>query len=101
MTRPAHYVALTFRITKDHGQFSAICEELGTASCGDTIDEAVKNIREAVLVDLNTLEKLGERARFFKERGIRMYPAPRKVAKRPPSIRFGDFVTTQNIRIPA
>lgn len=67
------YILLTLEITKEDGQYAAYCRELGTATCGDTLDEAQANIVEAVMLDLNTLEEIGERARFFKERGIKVY----------------------------
>jgi predicted RNase H-like HicB family nuclease len=68
----AHYISLTLEIRREDGQFAAYCRELGTATCGDTFEEAHKNIVEAVTLDLNTLEDIGERERVFKERGIRI-----------------------------
>jgi len=43
---------------------------LGTASCGDSFDEALANIAEATSEYLNTIERLGERTRIFKEKRI-------------------------------
>jgi predicted RNase H-like HicB family nuclease len=64
-------VALTIRLHEEDGQFLALCEELGVETFGDTQDEALAAIREAVLLYLNTLETEGERERVFKERGIK------------------------------
>ncbi len=64
------YIALTITIEGADGQYAARCAELGTATCGDSLDEAFENIKEAVTVDLNALEEIGERGRFFNERGI-------------------------------
>jgi len=74
------YIELTYVIAEEDGQFASHCEELGTASCGKTLDEALENLRDAVDLHLNTLEKLGERARFFRERNIRLktYHKPRR-----------------------
>jgi len=35
------------------------CPELGVASCGDSFDEALRNLREAVELYLENAEKLG------------------------------------------
>ena len=52
---------------------TAECQELGTTAFGRNLDEAEKRLREAILLHLNTLEDVGERARFFKEHSIRIY----------------------------
>ena len=72
------YILLTLEIKKEDGQYAAYCRELGTATCGDTLDEAQDNIVQAVILDLNTLEDIGERDRFFKERGIKVYRSASK-----------------------
>ncbi len=100
MARGVHYVTLTYRITKEGKKYSVICEELGTSTCGDSVDEAIKNIRDAIGVHLNSLEQLGERERFFRERGIRVYAAPRKTVTKPVSLNYGEFVTKQNVPVP-
>jgi predicted RNase H-like HicB family nuclease len=66
------YIELTFQICTEDGQYAARCVELGTATCGDTFEEAERNLRDAVSLDVNSLEAYGERSRFFRERGIRI-----------------------------
>lgn len=68
------YVVLTFKIYPEDGQYVSECRELGTASCGDTIDEALQNIREASVQFLNAIEANGERDRIFRKRNIPVYP---------------------------
>ncbi|MEK7794142.1 MAG: type II toxin-antitoxin system HicB family antitoxin [Candidatus Hydrogenedentota bacterium] len=63
-------MTLTYNIKAEDGQYSAVCEELDTASCGDTVDEALANLEEAIEVDLATQVDLGERDRFLRDRGI-------------------------------
>lgn len=75
------YIEVTFIIEPADGQYAAVCQELGTASCGDTVEEATQNLREAVALHLKALEELGERPRFFQERGItsksrHVHPSP-------------------------
>ena len=37
------------------------CPELGTATCGDTEGEAIRNIKEAIEVQLDAMRELGRR----------------------------------------
>jgi predicted RNase H-like HicB family nuclease len=69
----AGYVVLTFKFKKIDRRWTAYCEELGTATFGRSLPEADKRLKEAVLLHLNTLEEVGERSRFLKEHGIKLY----------------------------
>jgi len=77
--RSEKYILLTLEFRREDGQFAAYCRELGTATCGETFEEAHKNILEAVTLDLNTLEDIGERERVFKERGIKIQNKGKKM----------------------
>ena len=70
MGQPQGVIILTEVVEKEDGQFVGTCLELGTASCGDTIEEAFANLEEAIAVHLSALEETGEVARVFRERGI-------------------------------
>lgn len=63
---------LTYIIHPEDGQYAAYCRELGTASCGDTVEEARAALEDAVRLHLDTLEELGMRTRYFRERGIKV-----------------------------
>ena len=63
-------VVLTCVVEKEGDQFVSYCEELGTSSCGDTIEEAFENIEEAIEVHLDALDEVGELGRVFRERDI-------------------------------
>ena len=52
-------LTLTTVIDLEDGQYVARCVELGTATFGDTFEEASANIREAVEGHLNALQKRG------------------------------------------
>lgn len=71
--RATHYVVLTCTFQREDGRVAAECQELGTTAFGRNLAEAEKRVREAILLHLNTLEDVGERARFFKEHGIKTY----------------------------
>ena len=63
-------ILLTEVVEQEGDQFAAQCPELGIASCGDSIEEAFDNIREAIALHLDVLEELGDRELVFRERGI-------------------------------
>jgi predicted RNase H-like HicB family nuclease len=69
-------IILTSVVEEEGDQFVSICTELDTASCGDTIQEALDNLQEAIWVHLNALEETGERTRVFQERGIDILTPP-------------------------
>ncbi len=96
------YIDLTFVISEEDGQYAAYCLELGTASCGDTLDEAVKNINDAVALDLNTLEDTGERARLFRERGIKIkvYRGAKRAVPVKRAVPRDAWATTQRVPLP-
>lgn len=68
-----HYVVLTCVFEREGKWVTARCQELGTSAFGRNLNEAEKRLREAILLHLNTLEEVGERARFFREHKIKVY----------------------------
>jgi len=69
------YIAVEVIVTKEGNQYSSWCPDLDIASCGNTPEEAAKNLADAVELYLNTLEKEGEREQVFEEKGIRIVSA--------------------------
>ena len=69
------YIELTIKLQQDpeQGVWDAVCLELGTATFGDTIEQATQEIGEMITLHLNGLEVVGERRRFFREHGIRFH----------------------------
>ena len=76
---PVGYVAIDVIVAKEDNQYSSWCPILDIASCGDSPDEAVKNLGDALELYLNTLEEEGEREQVFKERGIKVVDADEPV----------------------
>ncbi len=68
------HVTLTGVAYKDGNQFTALCPELGVASCGDTAEEALEMLEEALEVYLESVHEVGELAREFDEMGIEVHP---------------------------
>ena len=64
------YIYVTVVAEQEGDQWVSFCKELGTASCGDTSQEAFANLDEAVQVYLETLAEYGEFDRVFGGRGI-------------------------------
>lgn len=67
------YVVLTLKFQKQGRRWTALCEELGTATFGRSLPEADQRLKEAIILHLNTLEDVGERERFFKENKIKIH----------------------------
>ena len=67
------YIVLTVIFKPEDEVWTAECKELGTATFGDTFAEAKQNLEEAIVLHLNTLAKVGELERFFKEHGVKIY----------------------------
>ena len=78
------YVCLTLTFSKEGRRWVAHCEELGTATFGRSLPEVEEKLKEAVLLNLNALEIVGERERFFSEHNIKLHSSkprtPIKVA---------------------
>ena len=68
----ADYIAIEVVVAKEGNQYSYWSPELDVASCGDSPEDAVKNLGDALELYLSTLDEEGERERVFKERGIRI-----------------------------
>ena len=95
---PVGFIVVTFHIYPENGNFVSVCPELDVASCGDTVEEARKNIQEATLLYLNTIEEKGERERIFRKRDIAIHPAKPKGHMVRASL--GEFVIPSAIMMP-
>ena len=73
---PAGYILLTGYAEEEDGLFASFCPELGTASCGDTLLEALDNLGDAINVHLLGLADVGELERTLQERYIRVETIP-------------------------
>lgn len=67
------YIMTNFVFYEEGDYWLGECLELGTATFGHTLKEAKERLEEAVLLHINTLEDVGERARFFTEHNIKFY----------------------------
>ncbi|MBI5479578.1 MAG: type II toxin-antitoxin system HicB family antitoxin [Deltaproteobacteria bacterium] len=53
------HVTLTAAIWREDNAYVSLCPELGVASCGDTPDEALRMLKEAVELFLENARRLG------------------------------------------
>ncbi len=56
---PDFVFSLTFDLEQEGNQWTATCLELGTSTFGDTINEAKNELQEAVILQLDEMERLG------------------------------------------
>ena len=61
---------------REDEQWVSRCRELGTSSCGDTAEEALDNLSDAIDVHLGALEESGEINWVLRERNINIYLPP-------------------------
>ena len=75
------FISLTLRLDPaEEGGFVAHCPELDVVSQGESVEEAMTNIKDACLTFLETIEELGDADQFFLDHGIKLEPkAPAEV----------------------
>ncbi|HEC87935.1 MAG TPA: hypothetical protein ENI52_01305 [Thermoplasmata archaeon] len=97
------YIVVTFSFYQEGKRWVAYCEELGTATFGDSLPEAQRKLSAAVLCHLNTLEDVGERERFFRKYGIKFYEHKPKQKERRITVPLGKdkFIKSFVQKIPA
>jgi predicted RNase H-like HicB family nuclease len=78
------------------GGYSVLCPDLGVASMGDTVPEARKNIKEAILCHLLTAKDLGKWDEVLEELGI-----DAKEFKRSRHIELDERATAVTVEVPA
>ena len=93
-------VTLTGIAEKDGNQFTALCPELDVASCGDTVEEALDMLKEAIEVYLEAVHDAGELAREFQEMGIKVHPDNPKLDEVAMSSTQGGNVRTYTMQVP-
>jgi len=71
-TKARGYLTLTGVIeSAEEGGYSSVCPELAVASQGETIDEALSRLQEAVRVYLDTISELGDLEHVLARRALK------------------------------
>jgi predicted RNase H-like HicB family nuclease len=61
---------LTEELWKEGNMYVSYCPELDIASCGETMDQAKKNLGEVILINLEEAQKIGTLENLLKEAGF-------------------------------
>jgi len=103
MKKEMIYIVLTYMINKEDKMFFAHCPELDIGSQGETVEEANSNLKDAVVLYLNTIEELGTRKEIFKKKNIKIYHyKPKPTLKKiniPKSYNNFPYITQQAMAI--
>jgi predicted RNase H-like HicB family nuclease len=61
---------VTEELWKEGNMYVSYCPELDIASCGETVDQAKKNLKEVILINLEEAQKLGTLDSLLKDAGF-------------------------------
>ena len=61
---------LTEELWKEGNMYVSYCPELDMASCGETIEQAKKNLKEVILINLEEAQKCGTLDTILHEAGF-------------------------------
>jgi predicted RNase H-like HicB family nuclease len=64
------FIDYSVLVRKEGQQFSSWCPELDIASCGENVEQACENLKEAINCYLETYSELGELEQMLNEKGI-------------------------------
>lgn len=64
------FIDYSVLVRKEGEQYSSWCPELDVASCGENVEQACKNLKEAINCFLETYSELGELEQMLNEKGI-------------------------------
>ncbi len=65
-------IKVTGEVWKEGNMYTACCPELDVASCGKTVHEAWKNLKEAVGIFIEETERKGTLRELLEEAGFSM-----------------------------
>jgi predicted RNase H-like HicB family nuclease len=61
---------VTEELWKEGNMYVSYCPELDIASCGETVDQAKKNLKEVILINLEEAQKLGTLDSLLQDAGF-------------------------------
>lgn len=94
------YILLTLVFAQEGDQWTAECQELGTTTCGDSLEDTRESIEEMIALHLNALEEVGEAERFFEKHGIEFHRGRPPRGPVPVDLRLGQLGERRAERIP-
>ena len=82
------HILVSEQIWKEGNMYSSYCPELDVASCGKTVKEARKNLREAIEIFIEETKKLGTLDDLLEEAGYDLSSKDEVLIKRKEIIEF-------------
>ena len=61
MSAQDRHFTLNAKVEKHDDVYVGYCDELGTVTQGDSLEEVCENLKDAIYVHLSVLEEIGER----------------------------------------
>jgi predicted RNase H-like HicB family nuclease len=61
---------LTEELWREGNMYVSYCPELDIASCGETVDQAKKNLGEVILINLEEAHRIGSLEKLLQEAGF-------------------------------
>jgi predicted RNase H-like HicB family nuclease len=71
-TKEKLYLQCSVLVRQEGDQYASWCPELDVASSGATIEEASKNLNDAIHCFLETYSEFGELPQMLRERGVEL-----------------------------
>jgi predicted RNase H-like HicB family nuclease len=63
-------IRLTEEIWKEGNMYVSYCPELDIASCGEDVQQAKRNLLEAIVINIEETKKMGTFEQFLEESGL-------------------------------
>ena len=73
-----NYFIISQRIFEEDGEYVAICDELGLATCGKDFEDAKSRLGTAITMVLNKATERGEVEEFLADKNITVYAQAQK-----------------------
>lgn len=84
----AKRIIVSEQIWKESNMYTSYCPELDVASCGQTVDEARKNLKEALEIFIEETSKLGTLDELLEEAGYDLSSRDQILVRRKELIEF-------------
>ena len=80
---PPGLIVLTIKLDQDKDIWVGECLELGTATYASSVSELQEELVDAILLQLNEVERLGFIDEYLRDHQIKILPWPKTVAGTP------------------
>lgn len=99
-TTTAGYVVLTGIVAAEDGGFNAHCPQLGLATCGDTVEEVLDGLSDAIQVYLDDWDDPDDLARMLRANGVSIKTTPPPAAAVSASVPAGKTLRVYVQKLP-